>query len=176
MSNIVYIATSLDGFIARKDDSIDWLVNLPNPTKSDYGFSEFQDRLDAILIGRKTYEVVLSFNPWPYSKPVFVLSRTLDALSPSVAGKAELLNLSPRDAVTHLHARGLHEIYVDGGKTIQEFLQEDLIDEMTITRVPVILGSGIPLFGESGVEVRFRHVETKVFDDLLVRSRYVRAS
>ena len=170
MANYVYIATSLDGFIARKDGAIDWLDNIPNPTNSDYGYYAFMAGIDCHLIGRGTYEVVLGFNPWPYTKPVFVLSRTLTG---PLAGGAELINASPRDAVASLHARGLKNIYVDGGVTIQGFLREDLIDEMIITRIPIVLGSGLPLFGKCG-EIPFQHLKTEVFDDMLVKSRYTR--
>lgn len=170
MANFVYIATSLDGFIARKDGGIDWLDNIPNPTGSDYGYSEFIAGIDAHLIGRGTYEVVLGFSPWPYTKPVFVLSRTLEA---PLAGGAELINATPREALAELEALGLRNIYVDGGLTIQSFLKEDLIDEMIITRVPIVLGSGLPLFGECS-ELSFRHEETEVYDNLLVKSRYTR--
>lgn len=170
MANYVYIATSLDGFIARKDGGIDWLDNIPNPTNSDYGYSEFIAGIDAHLIGRGTYEIVLGFNPWPYTKPVFVLSSTLNA---PLASGAELMCAAPRDAVAALNARGFKNLYVDGGVTIQGFLREDLIDEMTITRIPVVLGSGLPLFGECG-EIPFTHAGTKVWDDMLVKSRYVR--
>jgi dihydrofolate reductase len=171
MANFVYIATSLDGFIARKDGNIDWLNDIPNPTQSDYGYYAFIDRIDAMLIGRMTYETVLSFNVWPYTKPVFVLSRTLTG---PLIGGAELLCKTPGEATAYLNDRGYKNLYVDGGVTIQGFLREDLIDEMIITRVPIVLGSGLPLFGESGLEIQFRHVETVVYDDLLVKSRYIR--
>ena len=174
MSNIVYIATSLDGFIARKDGNLDWLMNLPNPENSDYGFSEFQDRIDAILIGRKTFDTVLSFDKWPYTKPVFVLSQTINKLPDRIIGKAELLNNSPKNVIDSIHAKGFKNIYIDGGNTIQGFLREDLIDEMTITRVPILLGSGIPLFGDNNMELNFAHVETVVFNNTLVRSKYIR--
>jgi dihydrofolate reductase len=205
MANIVYIATSLDGYIARKDGGIDWLDTVPNPSQSDYGFYELIARIDAHVIGRKTYEVVLGFGSWPYTKPVFVLSRTLgpgaggaagagsgadDVLgqvltgrasggalagggSGMLAGGAELLSVSPREAVANLNARGLRNLYIDGGVTIQSFLREDLIDEMIITRIPILLGEGIPLFGPGG-ELAFRHEETVVYDNALVKSRYVR--
>ena len=172
MSNLVYIATSLDGYIARRDDSIDWL-DVPNPTQSDYGFAAFMAGVDAVLIGRRTFDVVLTFKAWPYTKPVFVLSRTLSTLQAHVEGRVTLLGGAPADVTARLRAQGFSRLYVDGGNVIQGFLREDLIDEMTITRVPIVLGAGIPLFGE-GVEIPFRHAETVVFDNLLVRSKYIR--
>ena len=174
MSNIVYIATSLDGFIARKDDTIEWLMDLPNPTQSDYGFAEFMAGIDAILIGRRTFDTVLTFGTWPYTKPVFVLSRTLKVLPEHVRHQATLLSGAPTEITARLRAQGCEHLYIDGGNVIQGFLRDNLIDEMTITRVPILLGSGIPLFGNDGAEVRFRHVETVVFNNVLVRSKYVR--
>src|SRR5258705_13343598 len=91
MSNIVYIATSIDGFIAREDESIDWLMDLPNPDKSDYGFSDFMKRIDGIILGRKTYETVLTFGQWPYTKPVFVLSNSLKELPGKFSEKGQLV-------------------------------------------------------------------------------------
>lgn len=173
MHNIVYIATSLDGFIAKKDGNIDWLTGLPNPTGSDYGFAGFMDSVDAVLMGRNTFEIVLPFPEWLYRKPVFVLSNTLTALPEKVAGKAEVISGPIDEVLKALNAKGIKTLYVDGGKTIQTFLKLSLIDELVITRVPIILGSGIPLFGELNVELGFEHVSTEVFDNLLVKSRYL---
>ena len=176
MANTVYIATSLDGYIAKEDGNIDWLMNIPNPEKSDYGFSEFLGRVDGIFMGRKTFEVVLSFPDWPYSKPipVFVLSNTWQTLPVKVSGKAEIVSGELQRILAALKDRGINNLYVDGGNTIQAFLKEDLIDEMIITKVPILLGSGIPLFGKNELELAFEHVETEVINNFLVRSRYLR--
>lgn len=176
MANIVYIAASLDGFIARKDGSIDWLMDIPNPDQSDYGWGAFLERINGIVMGRKTFETVLGFDPWPYAKPVFVLSRSLQAIPPELKGKAELLKGTPPTLLDSLHSRGLKDLYIDGGKTIQSFLELDLIDEMIITRIPVILGSGIPLFAELEREIRFEVVHTEILNKDLVKSTYVRKS
>src|ERR1035438_8158888 len=119
MSNIVYIATSIDGFIAREDDSIDWLMDLPNPDKSDYGFSVFLERLDGIIMGRKTFEIVLGFKQWPYVKPVpiFVLSNFLEELPGKVSGKAEIVKGELKKIIESLKNRGINNLYIDGGKT-----------------------------------------------------------
>jgi dihydrofolate reductase len=176
MSNTVYIASSLDGFIAREDESIDWLIELPNPDKTDYGFSVFLERIDGILMGRKSYETILGFDEWPYSKPVpvFVLSNSLDKLPNKFTGRAEIIRGELKGILKFLKVKGINNLYIDGGKTIQGFLKEDLIDEMIITRVPILLGSGIPLFGKNGLELEFEHVETVVYNNMLVRSRYLR--
>ncbi|MEJ0105896.1 MAG: dihydrofolate reductase family protein [Bacteroidota bacterium] len=174
MSNIVYIATSIDGYIALEDESIDWLIDLPNPDKSDYGFSEFMKRIDGIILGRKTYETVLTFNDWPYTKPVFVLSNSLKELPGKFSGKGEIVHGELKKIIESLAERGMNNFYIDGGKTIQGFLKEDLIDEMIITRIPILLGSGIPLFDKNHSELPFEHTGTEVYNNMLVKSRYIR--
>jgi dihydrofolate reductase len=174
MANIVYIATSLDGYIARKDGNIDWLMETPNPDNSDYGFSAFMDRIDGIIMGRSTFETVLAFNEWVYAKPVFVLSNTLKEVPSEVKDKAEIIQGDLRDLVASLKTRGMKDLYIDGGKTIQSFLKLDLIDELIITRIPIILGSGIPLFDKLDLEIKFSHRKTEVFGEELVKSIYLR--
>jgi dihydrofolate reductase len=176
MSNTVYIASSLDGYIAREDESIDWLMELPNPDKSDYGFSVFLERIDGIIMGRKTFETILGFDEWPYSKPVpvFVLTNSLDKLPSKFSGRAEIIRGELKEILESLKVKGINNLYIDGGKTILSFLKEDLIDEMIITRVPILLGSGIPLFGRNNRELEFEHVETVVHNNMLVRSKYLR--
>ena len=174
MANIVYIATSLDGYIARKDGSIDWLMELPNPDNSDYGFSDFLKRIDGLVMGRNTFELVLKFGQWPYTKPVFVLSRTMSELPEDVRKQAQLIHGELKTLVDELKTRGFENLYIDGGKTIQSFLRQDLIDEIIITRIPIILGSGIPLFEEMDLELRFEHVQTEVLNKALVKSSYLR--
>lgn len=174
MPNIVYIATSIDGFIARKDGSFDWLTDLPNPENSDYGFSEFLERIDGIIMGRNTYETVEKFKEWPYPKPVFVLTDTLKELPGTMSGKASIVRGELKTILESLNKQGFYSFYIDGGKTIQSFLKEDLIDEMTITRIPILLGSGIPLFNNTSPELWFEHVETRIHNNMLVKSKYLR--
>lgn len=175
MANIVYIATSLDGFIADKDGGLDWLNDLPNPTGSDYGFSDFMGRVDAILMGRKTYEKVLSFDcDWPYSKKVFVLSNNLSEVDNSLKGKVEIIKGELKTLVRKLNDDGFKNLYIDGGITIQNFLKEGLIDELIITRVPIILGGGISLFASLENSLTLEHVNTEIFDNGLVKSRYLK--
>jgi dihydrofolate reductase len=174
MTTIVYIAASIDGYIARKDGAIDWLIDLPNPGGSDYGYAEFMDRIDGVLMGRKTFETVLGFPLWPYSKPVFVLSRTLKELPNDVAGKAEIVKGKLTEVLGGLERKGITTLYVDGGKTIQSFLKEDLIDEMIISRIPMVLGEGLPLFSAQPLELHFEHVATDVYNNAVVKSSYIR--
>lgn len=176
MSNTVYIATSIDGYIAREDGTIDWLMELPNPDNSDYGFSVFLERIDGIIMGRKSFETVLGFKEWPYpkTKPIFVLSNSLDELPGNLPVKVEIVRGELKRIIEILKDKGINNLYIDGGKTIQSFLKEDLIDEMIITRIPILLGSGIPLFGINNLELKFEHAGTEVYNNMLVRSKYLR--
>jgi dihydrofolate reductase len=174
MTNSVYVATSLDNFIATREGGLEWLNEVPNPGQSDYGFAEFMSRIDAVVMGRNTFETVIAFDSWPYPVPVFVLSASLKTLPGNVAGKAEIILGDPRDLVKQLNERGYRNLYIDGGRTIQCFLQEDLIDEMIITRVPVLLGEGIPFFGNLENSLNFRLEKTEQLNDALVKSSYSR--
>ena len=172
MANYVYIATSLDGFIATIDGGIDWLNDIPNPDQSDYGFAEFMNGIDALVMGRNTFEKVLSFGMWPYEKPVFVASGSLSSLPSSVEGKAFLLKGTPKDMITTLNEKGYKNLYIDGGAVIQSFLNEDLIDELIVTTVPVLLGGGIPLFGSLPRQSKLKLIGSEVLLNQLVKTHY----
>jgi len=174
MANFVYIAVSLDGFIATEDGGVDSLNEITNPGQSDYGFAEFMSSLDALVMGRKTFEKVLTFGVWPYEKPVFVLSNTLRSAPPELAGKAEIINGELASIIEQLKARGHKNLYIDGGVTIQSFLKQDLIDEMIITRVSILLGSGIPLFGHLQAAKKFSLLKTEKLGESLVTCHYRR--
>jgi len=172
VANYVYIATSLDGYIATEDGDVDWLSEIPNPNNSDYGFNDFIQKIDAIVMGRNTFEKILSFGQWPYPKKVFVLSNKLKEIPEELTDKVEIIAGDIKSVTAGLNKRGFLNLYIDGGKTIQSFLKENLIDEMIITRIPILLGSGIPLFGKLEKPIRFDLVETEILDDLLVKSHY----
>ena len=174
MTNYVYIATSLDGFIATTKGDLDWLSETPNPENSDYGFSEFMQSIDAIVMGRKTFEKVLTFEAWPYDRPVFVPSSGTISIPKNLDGKVEPVTGTPTEIVEQLNELGHENLYIDGGVTIQGFLEEDLIDEMIITRVPILLGDGIPLFGKITNRLHFNHKKTEFLNENLVKSYYVR--
>src|SRR3954463_7968776 len=169
MKSSVFIATSLDGYIARANGDLDWL---PPGGGEEHGYEAFIATVDALVIGRKTYETVLAFDTWPYGeKPVFVLStRALAAAPPG--SMVERLSGAPADIVSRLAARGIGHIYVDGGITIQRFLQAGLIQRLIITRVPVLIGDGIPLFGQTPRDVVLKHVGTRQYASGLVQSEY----
>ncbi len=169
----VFIATSLDGFIARLDGSLDWLI-LPEHEGEDHGYTAFIQGIDAIIMGRGTYETVSAFDPWPYDKPVLVLSRQLAGTTPPEAlrGKVTFADLTPGVAMEHLGQQGASRVYVDGGQIVQAFLREGLVADMVLSRIPVLLGEGRSLFGATGRDIPFAHEETRSFPSGLVQSRY----
>ena len=169
----VFIATSLDGFIARENHDLDWLIGRGDG--EPHGYEEFIATIDAMVIGRKTYEVVLSFEKWYYGDMrVFVLSSGSPRVPDELRDRVQVRSLGPREILEELGESGVKRVYVDGGMTIQRFLREGLIDEMTITRVPVLLGSGIPLFGELPGDIEWEHLETTVVGGDMVQSKYRR--
>ena len=171
MQASVFIATSLDGFIAREDGRIDWL---PQDGGEPHGYEEFISTIDAIVIGRKTFETVLGFGGWFYGKkPVIVLSNDPTGLRAPKQAVCDFMTGAPRSIVADLQQRGFKHLYVDGGVTIQRFLAAGLIDDMTITRLPILLGSGIPLFGPLPHDVQLRHVNTRSYPSGLVTSKYL---
>jgi dihydrofolate reductase len=173
MKSLVYIGTSLDGFIARKDGDIDWLVQFAND-EAIHAYEEFISRIDAIVIGRGTFEKVLSFPSWPYKMKVFVLSTSIQQVPDIVREKVTVLSMKPGELLNYLSGNGFKCVYIDGGKVIQSFLKEDLIDELIISKVPVLIGAGIPLFGDLDIDLTFEHIRTEVQSNGLVRSYYER--
>ena len=169
MKTSVFVGTSLDGFIARANGSLDFL---PPGGGEPHGYHEFMATVDALVIGRNTYETVLTFDEWHYGeKPVFVLStRTLAPAPPGAV--VERLSGEPSEIVARLAARGVRHAYVDGGITVQRFLRAGLIDRLIVTRVPVLIGEGIPLFGALPKDIPLRHVATRQFASGLVQSEY----
>ncbi|WP_341665736.1 dihydrofolate reductase family protein [Vibrio sp.] len=175
MANIVFIAASLDGFITDKQGKLDWLYSVPNPNNIDTGFFALMERVDGLIMGRNTLEVILSFDcDWPYTKPVFVLSNTMTKLPQGYEGKLFFVKGELKDIISELNAKGFSDLYIDGGVTIQNFLKEDLIDEMVITRFPILLGDGAPLFGELKNPLNFKVTKNEVLLETLVQTTYVR--
>lgn len=169
----VFIATSLDGYIARTDGRIDWLDRVPSDG-DDHGYAAFFARMDGMVMGRATFETVLGFGAWPYEKPVVVMSRTLAPadLPKDLVGRVRVHSGPPRTVLAELGAEGWTRAYVDGGQLIQSFLRDGLIADLVITRIPVLLGSGLPLFGDLASDVLLEHVTTASFPSGLVQSHY----
>jgi dihydrofolate reductase len=166
----VFVGTSLDGFIARPDHALDFL---PPGGGEPHGYDEFIATVDTIVIGRKTFEIVLAFPEWPYGKKrvVVLSSRPLD-LSGVKGGVVEQMAGDPAEIVSKLHASGVNHAYIDGGVTIQRFLRAGLVQRITVTRVPVLIGEGIPLFGALQRDIRLRHVTTQHYPSGLVKTEY----
>jgi len=174
-TNKVFIAKSLDGYIAGKNGEIDWLDMIPNPDNSDLGWNNFIKDIDAILMGRNTFDFVANYDgEWPYSRPLYVLSSTLKAIPARHQSRASIVNGSISEVLDTIHSKGDTRLYIDGGSTIQSFLKEDLIDELIITTLPILLGGGIPLFGDLDGRMEFVHVGSQVFLDQLVQDCYKR--
>lgn len=174
MENHVYIATSLDGFIARKNHSLDFLDEIENPEGSDFGYGEFFAGIDALVMGKNTFQKVLTFGEWPYDKPVYVVSNSMKELPAGLDTKAKIVSGTVAEILQTIHDDGHQQLYIDGGQTIGAFLSEDKIDEMTITRVPRLLGDGIRLFDTSNQDLQFEHIKTTTYDNGLVKSHYRR--
>ena len=166
----VFIGTSVDGFIARRSGSFDFL---PEGGGEPHGYNEFIASVDTLVIGRNTYEVVLALPEWPYGdKRVVVLSSKPVDLSKVRSGKVEQMAGEPAEIAAKLTASGVKHVYVDGGVTIQRFLRAGLVQRLIITRVPVLIGEGIPLFGALGRDVKLRHFATQAYQSGLVKTEY----
>ncbi|MDH5559664.1 MAG: dihydrofolate reductase family protein [Deltaproteobacteria bacterium] len=175
MKASVYIALSLDGYIARTDGGLDWLPGADGAELSgdeDFGYHQFMDTVDHLVMGRVSFEMVWSFGKWPYEKPATILSHSLKTLPPELPDSVELRNSSPVDLIEELKGRGRKKLYVDGGKTIQGFLSDGMIDELILTWVPVLIGEGIPLFGPTGRDLELKLLESRSYPNGFVQSRY----
>jgi dihydrofolate reductase len=169
----VFIATSLDGQIARTDGALDWL---PAPdTDEDYGYCEFMAGIDALVMGRHTFETVLGFGDWPYGTlPVRVLSRRPLVLPPGLPNTVQATGGKQAEVLRALGAEGAQAVYVDGGDTIRRFLAAGLVTRMTITRVPVLIGRGIPLFDALPSDQRWTLVRSRHWGNGLTQAEYAR--
>lgn len=159
-----FVATSLDGFIARRDDALDWLPQ-EKIEGEDLGYETFISGIDGLIMGRRTFEKVLTFGDWPYQKPVIILSKTLtqNAIPENLEEKAQVSQLSPCEIMNMLAKKGWKRVYVDGGHTVQSFLKEGLIDDIIVTLVPILIGEGIRLFGKTEGDVNLKLLASRFF-------------
>lgn len=171
MKVAVYIAASVDGFIAKKDGDVAWLHDFRYAIEGeDFGYAQFMADVDCIVMGRNTYEKVLEFETWPFTgKRVVVLSSTLLRVDQP---DTELSAETPAALLHKLAAEGIKKVYLDGGKTIQSFLRDGLVHEMTITRIPILLGSGLPLFGQLDASVHLQHSKSHAYANGFVQSTW----
>lgn len=179
MKASIFIATSLDGYIARENGELDWLPGADGKPiqgleeNDDLGFDAFMNAVDILVMGRNTFEAALTFASWPYvNMPVVVLSSNLSRLPADIPESVSLRNASPEVLLQELETTGYKHAYIDGGKTIQRFLDAGLIDEMTITTIPVLLGGGIPLFGELKRDIQLKLADAKSFANGMLQTKY----
>ena len=175
VSNIVYIATSIDGYISAPDGDLEWLNYVPAPEDDDLGFAEFMERVDAVIMGRVTFETVVNFGGgWPYPIPGLILSSTMDSAPTGFADYVDFARGSPAEIMTLAKERGYEDLYIDGGKTIQNFLLSDLIDELIISEIPLLLGGGDQLFGNLDRRLDFELIDSKILLHQIVQKHFRR--
>jgi dihydrofolate reductase len=171
----VFIGISLDGFIARENGELDWLPGAEGGSSDgeEHGYPAFIATVDTIVIGRGSYEKVLTFDSWPYGdKPVVVLTSRPETLATPPVSTVTVMGGTPDEIVGRLRERGARHLYVDGGITIQQFLAAGLIQRIILTRIPVVIGRGIPLFGPVPQDIRLRHMSTRALPSGMVQSEY----
>lgn len=170
----VFIATSLDGFIARPDGDIAWLVGRPTPEGEDFGYAAFMDGIGALVMGRQSFDNVVNYPEWPYPVPVIVLSRSPEAVKVPAALREQVRasSAAPADLLRDLGGQGVRRVYVDGGQVVRAFLAEGLIRRMIITLIPVLLGEGRPLWGHGAGDVELNLVGTRQFANGFVEVEY----
>lgn len=169
----VFMAMSLDGFVARQDHSLDWLMKQTTKPE-DSGYNEFIASVDGLVMGSRSFKTVLTFESWPYSKPVVVMSSSLNKqdIPVELDGKVEITRLGPRELMDSLSIKGWTRAYVDGGKIVQSFIRAGLVNDMTVALVPILIGNGIRLFGEIDSDIDLQLVRSQTLDSGLVSNHY----
>ena len=192
-----FIATSLDGFIARIDGRIDWLTQKQSPKNKrqsdqntrtnmqssentnsedlteDYGYRSFYDSTSCLVMGRNTFEKVVSFPEWPYAnKRLIVLSKRLKEIPEEYQERAELYSGSPQMLSVDLQSQNVRHVYIDGGLTLQSFINAKILNQITITQVPILLGNGIPLFSSTKQDFHLELLSNNSFESGFVQSKY----
>jgi len=175
MKNIVFCAMSLDGYIADKDGGVAFLDSVEHsPEVGDYGYKEIIGGIDALVMGRNTYDTVLGFDvDWPYGdKTVLVVTHRDIEIADDIQDRVSSFAGTPEEIISHLNAMGKENLYIDGGIIIQEFLNENLIDELIITVVPILIGEGIALFGPLNNDLKLITESSKQFENGIVQLKY----
>jgi dihydrofolate reductase len=175
MQATAFIATTLDGYIARPDHSIDWLEDANSDATEDYGYEAFVKSVSCVVMGRKTFQKIMTFPEWPYQHHrVIVLSSTLDSIPEPLADQVQLYNGSVSDLVTLLEAEGDSHIYVDGSRVVQSFIKAGLLTDITLTQLPLLIGEGIPLFGGPlPKDIKLTHLATRAYQNGFVQTQYI---
>ncbi len=174
MKNTVYCATSLDGFIATKDHGVEFLESAgPAAEGEDYGWADFFGPIDALIMGRNTWDVFLGFNMWPYEdKKIIVLTNRDIPIPEDYRDKVSVASGTPADVMEHAHSLGYKNLYIDGGKVVQDFLRAGLVDDIYLTIIPVLIGEGIPLFGPLEGDIKLKTVKATSFENGIVQLHY----
>lgn len=169
----IFMAMSLDGFVAREDFGLDWLMKQKTDGE-DHGHGVFMKSIDGLVMGSGSFRTALSFGDWPYEKPVVVMSKTLKPhdIPKDLRDKVSLNEQTPRQVMATLSERGWQRVYVDGGKIIQSFLQDGLIADMTVTIAPILIGAGKRMFGALDADIDLKRLDTKSFPSGLVTTKY----
>jgi dihydrofolate reductase len=169
----VFMAMSLDGFVARKNHGLDWLMKQKTEGE-DHGYEAFQARMDGIVMGRGSYQNVLSFGEWPYTKPVIVMSKTLQQndVPKELADKVRITDQEPQALMDELQGQGWSRAYIDGGKVVQSFVRAGLVEDFVVTMIPVLIGEGIRLFGAIDSDIDLELLGTQAFESGLLQTRY----
>ncbi|MEH6593769.1 MAG: dihydrofolate reductase family protein [Halioglobus sp.] len=179
----VYIATSVDGYIATQDGSVEWLENAGNPESGDRepvgdaGFSAYIASVDCMIMGRKCMEKIASFEltpeQWPYGDmPIFVLSNTVKSPPESLGNRVRMYSGDLSALTDQLASDGYNHAYIDGGATITSFIKHGLLDEICVTQIPVLLGGGLPLFGDIERQIKLENAEATVFSNDFIQWKY----
>ena len=173
MTGHVFLGVSLDGFVARLDHRLDWLTKHA-ATGEDHGYDAFMAGVDGIIMGSGSLRTVLTFGEWPYRKPVIVMSGSLTPsdIPPALAERVRVTDLGPRELMQALRREGWSRAYVDGGRLVQSFISEGLIEDLALTIVPILIGTGIRPFGEIGRDIDLELTDTTAFPSGLVQVRY----
>lgn len=169
----LYIATSIDGYIARCDGDLDWLTSFPNPEKTDYGYASFFDSVDTVLMGSLTYLSIVSMDvKWPYKdKTTYIISHNHKDNNE----KIQFIHENIIETISKLREEQGKDIWLAGGGKLTSFLLKyDLIDEMIITTIPVILGSGTPLFPDNPIESAWQIKGNTTYNNGVIQTSYIR--
>lgn len=169
----VFMASSLDGFVARQDNSLDWLMKY-GVDENDHSFEEFTKNIDVLVMGSGTFKTVLGFEQWPYKMPVYVLSSRLtqDDIPQSLQKQVTIKALNPKELMKFLYEKGLKKAYIDGGKLVQSFINDGLIKEITLTQIPILIGKGKRLFGELDKDIDLELINSKPMKFGFIQNHY----
>lgn len=170
----VFIATSIDGYIARPDGDILWLTSRPVPEGEDFGYAAFLEGIGAIVMGRESFEKVLTFPEWPYKVPVTVLSRRPEQVTvpEALKGRVRVSGKTPAEVLEALGSEGVTRVYIDGGQTIRSFVAAGLVRRMIVTLIPVLLGQGRPLWGHGEGDIDLTLVAARHWENGFVQLEY----